>query len=95
MDFRQFSRNANAHDVPGNLLELHFNILLFSDPGEKVLITVGSSCSRIIMECDLSDEQIDFAFLLLDTGFVAEDINLLAEATGKGGQMHQNSWLSP
>ena len=58
-------------------------------------VTATLAAFKDDMSLRFPDEQIDFAFLLLDTGLAAEDINLLAEATGKGGQIHPCSWFSP
>ena len=35
---KQTHRNTTYVSIPGKLLELHFNIPMFSNPGDKVLI---------------------------------------------------------
>ena len=41
----KFSRNPDKCVDPGKLLKLYFNVSLFSNPGENVLIIIGISCS--------------------------------------------------
>ena len=43
--FPNNSRHADILVIPGKFFELHFNVLLLSNPGEIVLTIVGITCS--------------------------------------------------
>ena len=48
----QFSRNNKFGSIPGKLLVLHFDVLFFSNPGEKVLksiISTGRICPIVFL----------------------------------------------
>ena len=46
MDFWQFSKDPDIHDVPGKLLELRSDVQFFSNLGENVMISAEVSCNQ-------------------------------------------------
>ena len=52
MVFYKFSRNAHICGLSGKLLELHFNVSLFSNPVDKFIIIVRINAPRI-SECNI------------------------------------------